>query len=79
MTSRDMSDSASIRALSRRDMTYRAAGAGEQLIHSLLERLHDRRRSFLLQLQHGLQRQRLITAQDPYWAQCSLRSAAANR
>jgi hypothetical protein len=43
-------------------MTYRAAGAGEQLIHPLLERLHDRRRPFLPQLQHGFQRQRLITA-----------------
>jgi hypothetical protein len=62
MTSRHMSDGASMRALSRRDMTYRAAGAGEQLIHPLLERLHDRRRPFLPQLQHGFQRQRLITA-----------------
>jgi len=79
MTSRHTSDGASIRALSRRDVTYRAAGAGEHLIHPLLERPHDRRRPFLLQLQHGLQRQRLIAAQDPYWAQCSLRSAAANR
>jgi hypothetical protein len=45
-----------------RDMTYRAAGAGEQLIHPLLECLHDRRRPLLPQLQHGFQQQRPITA-----------------
>jgi hypothetical protein len=33
-----MSDGASMRALSRRDMTYRAAGAGEQLIHPLISK-----------------------------------------
>jgi hypothetical protein len=61
MTSPDTSDGASIRALSRRDMTYRAAGAGEQLIHPRLERSHDRRRLLQTQLPRYFKRQRLIT------------------
>jgi hypothetical protein len=44
MTSRHMSDGASMRTRERRDMTYRVVGDGEQLIHRLLQRLHDRRR-----------------------------------
>jgi hypothetical protein len=62
MTSRHMSDGASMRALSRRDMTYRAAGAGEPLIHPRLERSHDRRRLLQAQLPRYFKRQRLITA-----------------
>jgi len=60
MTSRHMSDGASMRVpLSRRDMTYRTAGADEPLIHPLFERPHDRRglfRDFLLHVMRQVDR-----------------------